>query len=84
MAGRVMQDVERKMSNAAFQAHKATMIKSELILTQKRATKGKNYSLHAPEVECFRNRGVGPAKVDAGGGQVLQIDRSRSLSGHLN
>jgi len=53
MAGRVMRDVERKMSDAAFQAHKATMIKSELILTQKRTTKGKIYSLHAPEVECI-------------------------------
>ncbi len=53
MAGRVMRDVERKMSDAAFEAHKDTMIKAELILTQKRTTKGKIYSLHAPEVECI-------------------------------
>jgi IS5 family transposase len=53
MAGRVMRDVERKMSDAAFEAHKGTMIKAELILTQKRTTRGKIYSLHAPEVECI-------------------------------
>jgi IS5 family transposase len=53
MAGRVMRDVERKMSAAAFEAHKGTMILSELILSQKRTTKGKVYSLHAPEVECI-------------------------------
>jgi IS5 family transposase len=53
MAGRVMRDVERKMSDAAFEAHKGTMILAELILAQGRTTKGKVYSLHAPEVECI-------------------------------
>ena len=53
MAGRVMRDVERKISDAAFEANKGTMLLSELILTQKRTTKGKVYSLSAPEVECI-------------------------------
>ena len=53
MAGRVFRDVERKMSDAAFEAHKGTMLLAEQILTQKRFTKGKIYSLHAPEVECI-------------------------------
>ena len=53
MAGRVMRDVERKMSDAAFETHKGTLILAEQILTQKRFTKGKVYSLHAPEVECI-------------------------------
>jgi len=53
MAGRVMRDVERKMGDTAFETHKGTMLLSELILTQKRFTKGKVYSLHAPEVECI-------------------------------
>jgi IS5 family transposase len=53
MAGRVVRDVERKMSDAAFEAHKGTMLLSELILSQKRKMKGKVYSLHAPEVECI-------------------------------
>ena len=53
MAGRVMRDVERKLSEEAFQTHRGTMILAELILAQSRKTKGKVYSLHAPEVECI-------------------------------
>jgi len=53
MAGRVFRDIERKMSDAAFALHKGTLILAEQILTQKRFTKGKIYSLHAPEVECI-------------------------------
>jgi hypothetical protein len=53
MTGRVKWDVERKMSNAAFEVHKRTLILAELILAQKRTPKGKVYSLHAPEVECI-------------------------------
>jgi IS5 family transposase len=53
MAGRVMRDVERKIDDAGFQKHKGTLLLSELILTQKRTTKSKVYSLHAPEVECI-------------------------------
>jgi len=53
MAGRVFRDVERKLDDAAFERHKGTMILSELILAQKRNTKGKIYSLHASEVECI-------------------------------
>jgi IS5 family transposase len=53
MAGRVFRDVERKLSDAAYGEHRGTMILSELILAQKRTTKGKIYSLHASEVECI-------------------------------
>jgi IS5 family transposase len=53
MAGRVVRDVERKLDDAAYEAHKRTMILAELILAQKTRTKGKVYSLHAPEVECI-------------------------------
>lgn len=53
MAGRVMRDVERKLSDEGYKAHKGTMFLSELILSQKRKTKNKIYSLHASEVECI-------------------------------
>lgn len=53
MAGRVVRDVERKISDEGWKAHKGMLILSELVLTQKRKTKGKVYSLHAPEVECI-------------------------------
>jgi IS5 family transposase len=38
MAGRVVRDVERKMSDEAFEAHRGTMLLSELILSQNRKT----------------------------------------------
>lgn len=53
LAGRVMRDAERKISDEAYAKHRWTFILSDLILTQKRKTKGKVYSLHAPEVECI-------------------------------
>lgn len=52
-AGRVLRDLERKLSEDDFAKHKGTMILSELALTQKRKTKGKVYSMHEPEVECI-------------------------------
>ena len=52
-AGRVLRDLERKLSDADYQAHKRTMLLSELVLTQEKHTKGKVYSLHAPEAECI-------------------------------
>jgi IS5 family transposase len=52
-AGRVLRDLERKLSDEAFELHKGTMILSELVLTQEKKTKGKVYSMHAPETECI-------------------------------
>ena len=52
-AGRVLRDLERKLSDTAFEKHKGTMFLSELVLTQERKTKNKVYSMHAPEVECI-------------------------------
>ena len=53
LAGRVLRDVERKLSGEAYARHRGTLLLSELLLTQKRKTKNKLYSLHAPEVECI-------------------------------
>jgi IS5 family transposase len=53
MAGRVMRDVERKLDEPGWEAHKGTLLLAEQILTQVRTTRGKLYSLHAPEVECI-------------------------------
>lgn len=39
------------MSESAYDRNRRTMITAELILAQTRLTKGKIYSLHAPEVE---------------------------------
>ncbi|MFN8010160.1 MAG: IS5 family transposase [Holophagaceae bacterium] len=52
-AGRVMRELERKLSDEAYAEHRGLMLLTELLLSQKRKTKGKVYSLHAPEVECI-------------------------------
>ncbi len=52
-AGRVQRDLERKLSDEDFERHKGTMILAELALAQEKKTKGKVYSMHAPEVECI-------------------------------
>ena len=52
-AGRVHRDLERKLSDEAWEKHKGTFILAELVLRQERKTKGKVYSMHAPEVECI-------------------------------
>jgi IS5 family transposase len=53
LAGRVVRDVERKISDEGYAKHRGTLLLAELILTQTRKTKGKVYSLYAPEVECI-------------------------------
>lgn len=53
MAGRLFRDVERKLSDEGYAAHRGVMVLSELILEQKRKTKNKVYSLHASGVECI-------------------------------
>ena len=52
-AGRVQRDLERKISDEAWEKHKGTLILAGLVLTQEKKTKGKVYSMHAPEVECI-------------------------------
>jgi IS5 family transposase len=52
-AGRVQRDLERKISLEDFKLHRGTMMLAELVLTQEKHTKGKIYSMHAPEVECI-------------------------------
>ena len=53
MVGRVLRDVQRKLSPEALKAHQETFELSNRILAQTRTSKGKVYSLHAPEVECI-------------------------------
>jgi len=49
----VLRDLERKINDEEFRIHKGTMILTELLLTQEKTTKGKVYSMHAPETECI-------------------------------
>ena len=53
LAGRVVRDVARKLSDEAYARHRGTLFLAELILDQKRHSRNKIYSLHASEVECI-------------------------------
>ena len=52
-AGRVQRDLERKLSDGAWERYKGRLILTELVLTQEKKSKGKVHSLHAPAVECL-------------------------------
>lgn len=61
MAGRVMRDVERKLSDEGYEAHKGAMILSELILEQKRNTKNKVTACMPPRWSASaKGRRTGP------------------------
>lgn len=53
MAGRVVRDVKRKLGPKALERHREMIERCEKILAQTRTSKGKTYSVHAPEVECI-------------------------------
>lgn len=53
MAGRVVRDVERKLSAEGREIHGEMLARAKWLLAQERTTKGKLYSLHAPKVECI-------------------------------
>ncbi len=81
MAGRVVRDVERKIDDAAFQKYKGTLILSELILTQKRTTRGKV----GAGVIVAAQQGLQPVRTRGGvhcegeGAQALRIRRQGVL-----
>ena len=56
----------RKLSDEAWENDKGTLILAELVLAQEKKTKGKVYSMHAPEVERICQRE---------GTQALQVRR---------
>jgi IS5 family transposase len=53
IAGRILRDLERKLSPQAVLAHNASLILFTKALNQKRGDKAKTYSLHEPDVKCY-------------------------------
>ena len=54
LAGRVLRDVERKLSDEGYGKHRGTLVRSELLLTQKRKTKNKLYACMRPKSSASR------------------------------
>jgi IS5 family transposase len=53
IAGRILRDLERKLSPQAIIAHNTSLILFAKVLAQKRGDKAKTYSLHEPDVKCY-------------------------------
>jgi len=62
-AGRVQRDLELKLSVEGYKQRKGTRILAALVLTQEKKTKGKVYSMHAPQVGCIaKGRRTSPTR----------------------
>ena len=53
IAGRVVRDLERKLSPDSFLKHNIHIALYKKVLAQKRGDKAKVYSLHEPDVKCY-------------------------------
>lgn len=53
IAGRMIRDVERKLSADALISHSSDLNLFKKVLSQKRGDSNKIYSLHEPEVKCY-------------------------------
>lgn len=53
IAGRLLRDVERKLTPEQLTAHSSTLELYKKVLNQQRGDKQKTYSLHEPEVKCY-------------------------------
>ncbi len=53
IAGRLVRELNRKLTTAAFEKHKPQLDIYQKVLTQKRSDSNKIYSLHEPEVKCY-------------------------------
>ena len=53
IAGRVLRDLERKLSPEAISGYNCQLFVYKKVLAQKRGDKAKTYSLHEPAVKCY-------------------------------
>jgi transposase, IS5 family len=52
-AGRLLREIERKLSKEKYAAYEEEIVRMQKILSQRREDKNKCYSLHEPEVSCI-------------------------------
>ena len=53
IAGRLVRELERELSEAALETYASNLNNSKKVIAQKRTDKDKVYSLHKPEVACI-------------------------------
>lgn len=83
IAGRVVRDIERKLTREQKQAYEKDLIVFNLVLQQKRSDKNKIYSLHEPAVSCIA-KGKEAKKYEFGNKSSLVVTKhSRIIVGAM-
>lgn len=83
IAGRVVRDIERKLTREQKQAYEKDLIIFNLVLQQKCSDKNKIYSLHEPSVSCIA-KGKEAKKYEFGNKSSLVITKhSRIIVGAM-
>ncbi len=83
IAGRIVRDLERKLTSQQKQGYEKDLIIFNLVLQQKRSDKNKIYSLHEPAVSCIA-KGKEAKKYEFGNKSSLVVTRhSRIIVGAI-
>jgi IS5 family transposase len=84
IAGKLVRDLERKLSDIALNTHSIDLSLFKKVLLQKRGDSNKIYSLHEPEVKCY-TKGKEHKKFEFGSKASLLITQSTGvIVGALN
>lgn len=84
IAGKLVRDLERKLSDIALNTHSVDLSLFKKVLLQKRGDSNKIYSLHEPEVKCY-TKGKEHKKFEFGSKASLLITQSTGvIVGALN
>lgn len=78
IAGRLVREIERKMSRSAKQEYEKRLKIYHKVLEQKRGDKNKIYSLHEPEVYCL-SKGKEHKKYEFGSKVSLAITKQNGI-----
>lgn len=83
IAGRVVRDIERKLTNEQKLEYEKELVIFNIILQQKRSDKNKIYSLHEPHIQCIA-KGKEAKKYEFGNKSSLVITKhSRIIVGAI-
>lgn len=78
MVGRVVRDIERKMTKGQENLFKSTLEVARRLLVQDKNSKNKIYSVHAPEVYCVA-KGKANKKYEFGCKVALAVTHKQGL-----
>jgi IS5 family transposase len=78
IAGRLVRELKRKLSDAAIKKHQSQLHIYQQVLSQKRNDSGKIYSLHEPEVKCY-TKGKEHKKFEFGSKASVMITQGTNV-----